>query len=195
MPTYAAASDDIAKSSARRPPLSTSIRARSASRSTRRSASRQGADVTGRHQQRVHIVGRHVAVPVERARDHRGPRRHRLDQHDTERLAVQRRRTEHRRAAQAGELVGVGDPSEPFDPVVVTVLGSQAPGVGTIAGDPARRRRDRCPARRRAARRGPCVPRGDRRRRSPAVRDSYGTTERMWVVSTPLNSISYSPPR
>ena len=51
-------------------------------------AARRARRLAGLDQQRVDVVGRHVAVPVERARDHRRSGGHRLDQHDTERLAA-----------------------------------------------------------------------------------------------------------
>ena len=45
-------------------------------------------------------------------------------------------RAEHRRAAQAGELLGVADPAEPRDPGVGGVGGLQRRAVGPVAGDP-----------------------------------------------------------
>ena len=67
------------------------------------------ADVAGRHEQRVHVGAGDVAVALDRGRDDRRARGHRLEQHDAERLAAQRRRAEHGRAAQTLVALGVGD--------------------------------------------------------------------------------------
>ena len=100
----------IENSSARSLPCSTtSALARRRSRSTRSSAAGQRDGVAGLDEQRVDAVGGDVAVAVERAGDHRRARRHRLDQHDAERLAVQRRCAERptppRRRANFSALV------------------------------------------------------------------------------------------
>ena len=79
----------------------------------------QRLDVTRLGEQGVDAVGGDVAVAVDAAGDDRRAGRHRLDQHDTERLAVQGRGAEHRRPPQAGELLGVADPPEPRDALVV----------------------------------------------------------------------------
>ena len=101
----------------------------------------QRVDVAGLGEQGVDTVGGHVAVAVDAAGDDRRAGGHRLDQHDPEGLAVQRRGAEHRRPAEAGELLGVADPPEPGDPLVVAVLGAQARTVRSVAGDPQPRRR------------------------------------------------------
>ncbi len=95
-------------------------------------------DISGRHEDRIDPIGRHVPVAVECAGDDRRACRHRFDQHDTERLAVQRRRTEHRCPAHPSQLVGFGDPAKPFESCISGVLGSQPIGVRAITGDPTR---------------------------------------------------------
>ena len=171
-------------------------RARSSSSSTRRSAVASCVDVAGLDQQRVDVVGRDVAVAVERAGDDRGAGGHRLDQHDAERLAVQRRRAEHVGALQAGDLVRVGQPAEPHDARVVR-----------------RTRRAAARCRGRCCRSTASTSSGelriaaqqhvealallvtaaeeDRRPCRPGAPARRGTSS----SSTPLNSISYSPPR
>ena len=136
------------------------------SSSTAPSAGGQRVGVAGLDEQGVDAVGGDVAVAVEAAGDDRRAGRHRLDQHDAERLAVQRRRAEHVGAPQAGELLGVADPPEPRDARVVGVLRPQPRGVGPVAGDPQRDVGAAALRTPRAARRGPCAPRGGRRRRS-----------------------------
>ena len=84
----------------------------------------------------VDVVGRDVAVTVEAAGHDRGLGCHRLDQHDPERLTVQRRRAEHIGAAQPGHLVGVGQPTEPLDSSVIGKLGMQSSGIGSGAAHP-----------------------------------------------------------
>ena len=116
-------------------------------------------------EERIDAVGRHVPVPVERTGHDRRARRHRLDQHHPERFAVQRRRTEHVRRSQPGELLVVGDPTEPLESGVARPSSRSVP----------RCRGRRCrstpvPAANAAAppRRAPadlCVPRDVRRRR------------------------------
>ena len=84
-------------------------------RATRRSAARSAAGVAGRHEHGLAVAAGDVAVAGEVGRDDRRPRRHRLEQHDAERLALDRREARDRRAAEAPRLLGLGDPPEPLD--------------------------------------------------------------------------------
>ena len=71
-------------------------------RAPRRARAARASASPGGDEQRVDAVGGHVAVAVDAAGDDRRAGRHRLDQHDAERLAVQRRRAEHRRPRAGG---------------------------------------------------------------------------------------------
>ena len=103
MATYSAAREPIEKSAARSCPRRPRLGQCAVAEHLAERGS-QGADVAGFDEHRVDTVGGHVAVAVDAAR-HDGTPVDRLDQHDAERLAVQRRRAEHRRPTQAGELL------------------------------------------------------------------------------------------
>ena len=116
----------------------------------------------------------HVAVAGQVAGHDRRAGGHRLEQHDAERLAAERRRAEHVGAAQPGDLLVVADAPEPLDAGVAGVLGLEPAGVGAVAGDPAAGSSGAATPSPRAARRGPCGARGGRRRRSSGRRASAG---------------------
>ena len=114
--------------------------ARSSSARTRR-ARRPGPPGRRGHQQGVDAGRGHVAVAGEVGRHDRRAGGHRLEQHDAEGLAAERRRAEHRRAPQAGRPSRLGDASEPLDPRIA--------GVAWPAASPCRARRSRPTAGRR----------------------------------------------
>ena len=77
-----------------------------------------------------------LAVAVERRRHDHGAGGHRLEQHDAERLAVQRRGAEHVGAPHARGLLVVAQPAQPLDAGVAAVAGPQRLGLGPGAADP-----------------------------------------------------------
>ena len=136
MATYSATSLVIEKSSARSGPGGAEPLGESpvGERSGEGAGQRRG--VVRLDEQGVDSVGGDVAVAVEGTGDDRRLGRHRLDQHDAERLPMQRRRAEHGGAAQPAELLRVVDPSEPGDPGVAGEASAEGCPVGTVAPDP-----------------------------------------------------------
>ncbi len=97
--------------------------------------------IAGRHHQAVDTRPGDPQVAGELGGDDRRVGRHRLEQHDPERLAAQRRGAEHRGTLQAGDLLVVGDAPEPLDPAIAGELVLQSLGLGAVGGHPAARRR------------------------------------------------------
>ena len=131
---------------------------------------RERRRVARRHELGVLAVTGDGGVADEVAGDDRRVRGHRLEQHDAERLAAERRRAEHVGAPQASCLLLVADATQPGDAGVA--------GHALLERRASRARRSRSRGERRgagapwprAARPGPCGARGDRRRRWSARR-------------------------
>ena len=160
----------IENSSARRapsPPAGPGARGR---RAGARSASRERVGVARRDEERLAVgPGRRCGSRRCRRPPAAVPRRHRLEQHHAERLAVDGREAGDGRAAQPGLLLLLGDPTQPL-----ARAGRRGRGAQSLSRarrrSPRGRRRGRARRTRRAAPRGPCAARGGRRRRSRARR-------------------------
>ena len=113
-------------------------------------APRQAAASPGGDSEGIDAVDGDVAVAGEVARDDGRAGGHRLEQHDAERLAPQRRRAEHVGAPQPGGLLGVV--SRPSHSIRGSPAwrGAEPLGVGPVAADPQRGRRRAGGAARRA---------------------------------------------
>ena len=152
----------------------------------------QTVDVARLAEQRVDLVRRDVAVSVEPTGHHRGSGGHRFDQDDAERLPTERRGTEDVGCTESGELLVVGDATEPPDSAVVSRLRREAGGVGARARDPELRvdvesteglDED-------AETLAFLVATAEEDRRGLARLTSNGGVRRIWSTSTPLNSTS-----
>ena len=96
----------------------------------------QGLGVPRFGEQGIDSVSRHVLVALDGTGHDRGVRGHRLDEDHAETLASEGGCTEHVGLLQPGDLLVVGDPSEPDDSGVTGELEFESLGVGSARGDP-----------------------------------------------------------
>ena len=154
------------------------VSARSSSARTRCSAAASAAASPGGTSRRVDVGPGHVAVAGQVGGHDRRPGRHRLEQHDAERLAPRAtaRRTRRPPRSRAIFSSSLRRP-EPLDPRVAGELRLQRGRCRARRGRPSSARRPGSSPARRAAPRGPCGARGGRRRRSSGpVASAMGRT-------------------
>ena len=159
---------EVRPSRTRRPggrPAATSSRPAAGSSSSARRAARSSVGVARRDQQRLATGPGRRAVAVDVGGHHGGAGGHRLEQHDPERLPVERGK--HATVAPRRRARFSSSVTRPSHCTRGTFRGPQR-SVRDRRRSPTAPRRARCPRTRRAAPRGPCGARGVRRRRSPA---------------------------